>query len=611
VSEIFTYDNFGQLLSHTNNTTGGAALTESYTYNAMRKLLSDIEPMGTVGYGYDSFGRQSKLTYPGSGLYLTYTYNDGDQLTSVNENETSNLATYTYDSYGRPSVQTLGNGYSTTLGYDANFRVSTLTSNAAGLSNKITLGFTNSNQIKIRTQDNNSFVVTGPTSTDATSFTNDGLNRISAVNSSSFGYDPNGNLQSDGAGTYVYNANNLLLSATQSNVTSSLTYDAANRLFSISKNGATTKFLYDGSDLIAEYDGAGILQRRYVFGPGTDTPLVWYAMSGGTATKYYFQTDERGSIVGVSNSSGVIDTIYGYDAFGNPVTLSGSLNSRFRYTGQAYLPEVGLYYYKARMYAPSLGRFMQTDPTGFADGLNWYNYAQGDPINGSDPSGTLFVPDGYGGGCNIHHFEDVGRDSNGKPDQSQVLRDYGYSLDCFASAIGGVNPGVLAGQMRSGVKSIIHGIQTATKSQRDAVCSADFYTFSLSFGELAQGSGTVTADKFGHLYFSGGIGGALQPGAGWSFGAYKMIQTGEYTGKAVDEERINGFVTGWGITGSAVAGGGGSFSANGSGAAYGVLVGTPSLDATLSWTNEITSLATDAGFNPTDFVKQLNGACGR
>lgn len=46
-----------------------------------------------------------------------------------------------------------------------------------------------------------------------------------------------------------------------------------------------------------------------------------------------------------------------------------------------------MYYYKARMYSESLGRFMQTDPTGYADGTNWYNYVSGDPINLIDPSG--------------------------------------------------------------------------------------------------------------------------------------------------------------------------------------------------------------------------------
>jgi RHS repeat-associated protein len=158
----------------------------------------------------------------------------------------------------------------------------------------------------------------------------------------------------------------------------------------IQKSGSlgTTNYLYDGmssrANVVEEVDNAGNMLARYTQSRNVDE-LLSELRSGTTS---YYEEDGLGSITSLSTGTGVLANIYTYDSFGKLTASSGSLINPFQYTGRESDSETNLYYYRARYYDQSSGRFLREDPLkGVSGSVNFYSYVNNNPINLFDPSG--------------------------------------------------------------------------------------------------------------------------------------------------------------------------------------------------------------------------------
>ena len=306
-----------------------------YTYSVDGNRISENDTVNNISkaYEYDGAGRLVKETQSGA------------------ENR---ISSFTYDLRGNRTKETVtgDENYVMTNTYDANNRLTNQSKTVDGSAAENVKYYYDANGNQTFKQTYN--------------YSQGGLMSVKS-----------GSYQSGTVESFTYNLQNQLTGYQSNKKKASYAYGADGLRKSKTVNNVMMKYVWDRGNLAAEVSGSTIV-NMYDYGPDGITSKE---TSNGDKTLYL--KNAHGDVVGMSDTNGNVSANYRYDAFGN--VLSESIPDRFGYCGEFFDNESGLVYLRNRYYDSTTGRFITEDPV--KAGLNWYVYAENNPIIFIDPNG--------------------------------------------------------------------------------------------------------------------------------------------------------------------------------------------------------------------------------
>jgi RHS repeat-associated protein len=421
-------DAAGNLTNILSSTAGGASTVLTYDeLNRLSKVYVQdggvIEP-AIVSYTYDNVGSLQTVSYA-NGIEHAYTYNALNRLTNLTHWVTDPVSSlkspvssfsYTLDARGYRTQIVEASGRESHYTYDTLGRLTrehiagdpTVANGAAD--------YTYDKAGNRLSRTSSGFM---PANQDFTYNENDWLDSDT--------YDANGNtlaslapdpqasgLKSQASDVYDFR-NRLIRRTYDSGLILDYTYNARGTRIGKAKRigGALVNrklFVVDDQNLtgyvqtLEEWTAAGFdavsLNKVYDYGLDlvSQTRFEWDAQTSSLKPHTsYLIYDGHGSVRALADETGTITDTYTYDAFGIQLSQTGSTDNAYRYCGEYYDSDLGLYYLRARHMNPETGRFHTMDTyEGRPEeplSLHKYMYAHANPVMGIDPSGQFTMAD--------------------------------------------------------------------------------------------------------------------------------------------------------------------------------------------------------------------------
>ena len=414
----FEYDDRGLLAN-----TAGPAGTTTARYDSMGQLTSRTDPAGTQTFTWTKRGELKTAHDSITDVTRNYTQNSAGELTAVTYNPagggTAPVRTYTYDALGRLDTDKLEHGTNTLslrdYGYDNDDNLKTLdiSSTVGTIADAGSHSYTYDRAERLTKW-------TKPNGTNIT-YTYDAAFNLTRNGSTYYCYDERNQLRAeyttagscaapDAAGKrYFWSPRGTLTQTVQGATTNTFsydglarltasnpggvgyTYDSLDRLVTRTASGAPAQnFTYSGQSIDPTSDGATTIARS----PGG---RILALAKGGQAR--LAETNRHGDLVGLFTPGGSMTDTAGFDPWGKPNGVTGTLNPGFGFQGDWTDASTGQVWMGARFYQPS-GAYFLTRDTVMGElrtpvSLNRYTYAQNNPLRYWDPDGHYVMENGF------------------------------------------------------------------------------------------------------------------------------------------------------------------------------------------------------------------------